>query len=333
MNYKIFNLIQTDKQDGLFKIQVGGDKENLLNDDKSQRKVRIVSNTSNNNGIDSFIYNDHIGIKNCITIASRGNDYFSCYQDDYTVTIVRALLLYTNKFKLSKNIAFYICSLLRINSYKCSYGRVLSGDRLKLEKISLPVNSQGKIDFKFIEDKVKKLSNNIFSLIKKKPLKNKKIFILKVKWNFFNIDQLFDIEGSKSFTKEEAEEYGKGFNPYVCTSAENNGVEGFYNISTEQGNVLTIDSATIGSCFYQPKKFIASDHVEKLIPKFPMNKYSAMFIVTIINLEKFRYGYGRKFAQARIKDTKIKLPIDKKGDPNFDLMSEYIMSLPYSTNL
>ena len=333
MKYKIFNLIKTDDQDGIFQMHVGGDKENLSNDDKASRRVRVVSNTSNNNGIDSFIYNDKIGIKNCITIASRGNDYFSCYQDDYTVTIVRALLLNTNKFKLTRNIAFYICALLRINSYKCSYGRVLSGDRLKLEKISLLINKKGKIDFKFIENKVNKISNNIYSIVKKNSLKRKKIEFSKVEWKYFFINQLFDVEGSKSFNKQEAEEYGSGANPYVCTSAENNGVEGFYNISTEEGNVLTIDSATIGSCFYQPKKFIASDHVEKLIPKFPMNKYLAMFIVTIINLEKFRYGYGRKFAQIRINETKIKLPANKKGEPNFEFMSQYIMSLPYSANL
>ena len=60
--------------------------------------------------------------------------------------------------------------------------------------------------------------------------------------------------------------------------------------------------------FYQKNNFSASDHVEKLVPKFDMNAYIALFIKTIIELEKTRYGYGRKFSQTRIKQTKINGP-------------------------
>ena len=152
-------------------------------------------------------------------------------------------------------------------------------------------------------------------------------------WQYFSLSDLFTIAGSKSFTKKQIREHRKGKYPYVVTSSENNGVQGFYNHYTEEGGVLTIDSATVGSCFYQPLKFSASDHVEKLIPKFDMSVYVALFIQTIINMERFRYGYGRKFAQMRIKKTKIKLPADKEGKPDRQFMEDYIKSLPYSCNL
>ena len=101
--------------------------------------------------------NDNKGIDNCITVATRGNDYFSCYQDGYTVTIVRTLLLYADRFKLNKYIALYTCALLRMNQYKCAYGKVLSGERIKLEKISLPANNKGNPDWKFMENHIKSL--------------------------------------------------------------------------------------------------------------------------------------------------------------------------------
>ncbi len=157
------------------------------------------------------------------------------------------------------------------------------------------------------------------------------------KWEPFYLKKLFKIDGTKSFTKKQIKDYGEGEYPYVVTSSENNGVQGFYNHSTEEGNVLTIDSATVGSCFYQPLNFTASDHVEKLMPLFEMNAFIAMFIQTVINLEKFRYGYGRKFAQMRIEKTKIKLPAKKgengKLEPDWQFMEDYIKSLPYSSNL
>lgn len=153
------------------------------------------------------------------------------------------------------------------------------------------------------------------------------------KWAYFRVDNLFSVAGTKSIIKEDVELFGTGDYPYVVTSAENNGIQGLYNYYTEEGEVLTIDSATVGSCFYQPLKFSASDHVEKLTPKFSMNVYNALFIQSIINMEQYRYGYGRKFAQKRIKNTKIMLPIDSQGEPDWQFMEDYIISLPYSANL
>ncbi len=39
-----------------------------------------------------------------------------------------------------------------------------------------------------------------------------------------------------------------------------------------------------------------------------MNKYIAMFLVTILNLEQYRYNYGRKASQTRLKEIKINYP-------------------------
>jgi restriction endonuclease S subunit len=128
------------------------------------------------------------------------------------------------------------------------------------------------------------------------------------------------------------EEYGIGHYPYVTTQATNNGVRGFYDFYTEEGNVLTVDSAVLGYCAYQPLNFSASDHVEKLIPKFKMNKYIAMFLTTIINLEQYRYNYGRKCSQSRMKQAKIKLP-SKNNQPDWHFMENYIKSLPYSSSI
>jgi len=128
-------------------------------------------------------------------------------------------------------------------------------------------------------------------------------------------------------------EYGKGDYPYITTRATNNATDGFYDFYTEKGQVLVIDSATIGHTTYQELNFSASDHVEKLIPRFKLNKYIALFLVTILNKEQYRYNYGRKFNQRRIKNTIIRLPIFKKDTPNWRFMEDYIKSLPYSINI
>ncbi len=153
------------------------------------------------------------------------------------------------------------------------------------------------------------------------------------KWQEFKVSDLFNVTGTKTTPKLILSEYGYGEYPYITTRATNNGIDGFYDYYTEKGNVLTIDSATIGHTTYQEFDFSASDHVEKLIPKFAMNKYIALFLKTVLNKEQYRYGYGRKFNQTRIKETVVNLPIVSKNLPNWQFMEDYIKSLPYSKSL
>ncbi|PAF53819.1 hypothetical protein BKH42_03565 [Helicobacter sp. 13S00482-2] len=152
-------------------------------------------------------------------------------------------------------------------------------------------------------------------------------------WKYFNLNHLFNVSSSKTTPLETLKEYGTGKYPYVSTQSTNNGTRGFYAYYTEEGNVLTVDSAITGYCSYQAYQFSASDHVEKLIPKFQMNKWIALFLSTIINLEHHRFSYGRKASQTRLKKLSIKLPVDKENNPDWEFMENYIKTLPYSLSL
>lgn len=176
------------------------------------------------------------------------------------------------------------------------------------------------------------LGNRLSNQITDKPSTAIKQQLTINTWGTFCLTDLFNITGSKTTPLLELEEYGKGHFPFVTTQATNNGVEGFYDFSTEKGNVLTVDSAVLGYCSYQAFDFSGSDHVEKLIPKFDMNKYVAMFLVTIMNLERYRYNYGRKCSQTRMKTISIQLP-SKNEKPDFTFMENYIKSLPYSDSI
>lgn len=151
------------------------------------------------------------------------------------------------------------------------------------------------------------------------------------KWKEFAVDDLFDVTGTTTTTLYDLETtFGAGNFPYLTTRATNNGVSGFYDHSTESGNVLVADSAVTGFVSYQEDAFTASDHVELLKPKFELNKKRALFIRTIFMVGSYKYAYGRKFNQNRIKATNLLLPVDSKGNPDWQSMETYIESLPYS---
>ena len=59
-----------------------------------------------------------------------------------------------------------------------------------------------------------------------------------------------------------------------------------------------------------------------------LNSINALFIVTVLDKEKYKFSYGRKY-RAHINDIKIKLPTTSDGNPDWGFMECYIKSLKY----
>lgn len=154
-------------------------------------------------------------------------------------------------------------------------------------------------------------------------------------WKKYRLSDYFDVEGTETtalgdlLRHERALPEGKK-HPYVTTRESNTGVDGYYPHWTEEGGVICIDSATIGHSKYRHDSFSASDHVEKAVPKegVPFDKFVGMFVETVLNMETFRYGYGRKFNQERIRNTEILLPMCAgTGEPDWRHMREYVRGI------
>ena len=155
-----------------------------------------------------------------------------------------------------------------------------------------------------------------------------KLTLDSVKWEEFFIggtNGIFDVSGTKTTHPNDLKK--DGTIPRVTCAATNNAIDDFYqNEATEIGGVLTVDSATDGYVSYQSNDFIATDHVEKIMNKTgKINKYIGLFLKIAIDKSKLgKYSYGYKFSQKRIIRQKIKLPIDKQGNPNWQFMEDYI---------
>lgn len=148
-------------------------------------------------------------------------------------------------------------------------------------------------------------------------------------WKEFRIGDLFEVTGS--VTTKPQNLIKNGFIPRITCSATNNALDDFYqNKATEKGGVLTVDSATIGYVSYQSHDFIATDHVEKITNKDHsyISRFIGLFEKQCIDKATIsKYGYGYKFAQERIKNQKILLPVSETGEPDYDFMEKYIHEL------
>jgi hypothetical protein len=58
-----------------------------------------------------------------------------------------------------------------------------------------------------------------------------------------------------------------------------------------------------------------------------MNMYNALFLCGVIEQERFRWAYGRKWRPSRMKESVISLPVDSAGKPDWQYMEDYIKEL------
>lgn len=106
----------------------------------------------------------------------------------------------------------------------------------------------------------------------------------------------------------------------------NNGIDNF--ISTELltrqfSNCLTIaNSGSVGSSFYQPFKFIASDHITHLKNR-NYTMYIYLFIATMIKRMSEKYNFNREINDYRISREKILLPVTNDDKPDYEYMEQY----------
>jgi hypothetical protein len=310
----------------LFDIQYGVNLELIHLKECSkedENSIRFISRTEKNNGISAFVeqmQDVHPNSAHTISVACGGSVLSSFYQKKSYYSGRDIYVLMPKKEMTEVEMLFYTFCI-RKNKYRYNYGRQANKT---LKNILVPE----KMPDNFYDINIQEIEK----VINKASLINEKFELKTEQWQSFPLSKIFEIKGTKTTSLIELQGYGKGFYPYVTTQATTNGTEGLYNVYTETGNVITIDSAVLGYASYQAHNFSASDHVEKLIPKFILNKYNAIFLVTILNLEQYRYNYGRKCSQERIKNRSIRLP-SKNNQPDWEFMENYMKSLPYSASL
>lgn len=288
----------------------------------TENSINFVSRTDKNNGISAYVQQIS-GIEpnpaNTISVAGGWSVLATFFQQEKYYS-GRDIYILIPKRNFSEIEMIFYCYVIRKNKYRYNYGRQANKT---LKDILIPEE---------LPVEWKSLNSKDINLLKENPILKENPSLNIDTWGSFLLSDLFEIRGSKTTSLLELQEWNMGKYPFVTTQATNNGVEGFYDYATEAGNILVIDSAVLWYCSYQPFDFSASDHVEKLIPKFTLDKYIALFLTTILNKEQYRYNYWRKASQTRLKERSIKLPLN--GDkPDWEFIRNYIKSLPYSATL
>lgn len=159
-----------------------------------------------------------------------------------------------------------------------------------------------------------------------------KLKLIDVEWKEFFIggsNGLFDITATKSGIDKNKLNVEEGEIPYITRTDMQNGINLFVTdkqnnrYKKDEGNVITIglDTQTV---FYQPKSFYTGQNIQILRNKH-LNKYVAMFIIPSLKIQMDKFSWGGNGATlGRLNRTRLMLPIDSNGQPNWQFMEDYI---------
>lgn len=324
------------------RIEKGKCKNTKEETKQSLNGVSFLSAKLNNNGVSGFVEPNSLLQKgNCIMFVNQGDGGagYSVYKKEDFISTTSNSFGYAKW--INKYTGLFVASILCRFKEKYAFGYGRTENRLRKDKVFLPINSEGQPHWEFMEnymkqieekqkqkaieyytDKIKDLQNNIIK---------HKFNLDNIEWKEFKIREVFEVSGTITTHPSQLKPNGK--TPRITCASTNNALDDTYaNSPTEKGKVLTIDSATVGYVSYQENDFIATDHVEKIWIKNnkTMNRYIGLFLKQCIdNAVLLKYGYGYKFSQTRIKKQIVNLPIDSKGEPHWEFMENFMREVEY----
>lgn len=149
------------------------------------------------------------------------------------------------------------------------------------------------------------------------------------KWTDFRIEDIFgSIERAKRRT---INEYQPGETPYVTNSAFNNGVSGHLmpksETDIEKGQCISVNTVD-GSVFWQEEDFLAnsSGNGLLLLRKKDLTPLSALFLCAAIR-NSLDPNFAVMLTLGAVKKSKIKLPVDSSGSPDWAYMERMMLSV------
>lgn len=162
-------------------------------------------------------------------------------------------------------------------------------------------------------------------------------------WNSFMISDIFVICGGFYNKKPIADKDGKI--PFVGATDSNNGFTQFCTVDNIdktsktgdlnnaplekkifKGNCIAVtNNGSVGYAYYQKHSFTCSHDVNPLyLRNAELNEYLAQFLITVIVQQRVCFTYVRKWRPKRMEKSRIMLPVDTYGNPDYTFMELYV---------
>lgn len=312
------------KVEELFHVYTGS-KLDFAKQTPDNSGLNFVSRISSNNGVVGKVLVDasvKIYKAGDITVP-LGGSLLSCFvQDEDFVTAQNVAVLRPKKPMTALEKWFY-CYALRENRFKFSaFGREVNK---YINDIELPNAIPAWV-----------WAGNISSIATQNTTTSLQFDV--EKWQYFSLsgkEGIFEIEPCKCSNAGQLLEDGDDIE-YIGAKKDNNGVMRWVKANgdlTTKGNCVIFicdGQGSVGYTNYIESDFIGSTTLS--VGRNPLlNRYNALFLVAVLDRERYRYSFGRKY-KTNLSKAKVLLPA-KDNKPDWNYMESYIKALPYGDKL
>ena len=139
----------------------------------------------------------------------------------------------------------------------------------------------------------------------------------------YKVTNLFNYSRGTRLIKSNRQD---GKYPLVTAGEFNQGIKGFIEPNTQKiyNNAITIDMFC--NAFVHLDDFCCDDNILVLQSKNPINHKALFYIATVMNMDKYKFGYGKQYRMNSLEAHKIFLPT-LGGEINFSFMEKFIEEL------
>lgn len=289
-----------------------------------------------------------------VCVTNNGSVGCAYYQANQFTCSHDVNLLYKIDGDFNEYTGLFIATVIMNDRYRWGYGRKWRPSRMIKSKIKLPIkkmpngipcldddkkySDEGYIpDWDFMEKYILSMK---CTPVKTQNNQKKKVVLPPIKnWGKFKLGDLFEeMYKSPAYVKAEFEvskTLENNMLRFISRTEKNNGCDCYVlqdeDMKIEEPNAIIIGDTT-ATIFYQEQQFITGDHIVVCRANW-INKYTGLFVKTIIEKERYRYNYGRAFKMDLIKSTEILLPKTESDKPDWTLIENYIKSFPYGDRI
>lgn len=316
-------------------FSVGAGKR-LTNADKIDGDRPFIGATDNNNGVTGFVGNDNASLdENVLGVNYNGAPCIAFYHPYKCLFTDDVKRLHLQNHADDEHVLLFMKGIVMQQRAKYSYGYKFKEKRMLRQKLMLPVNDNGKPDYGYMEQYVSEMKRSMltryinFVTGPLSQLEYKDIPALDEKeWEHFLIPDIFSkIQRGKRLKNAD---HIPGDIPYVSSTANNNGVDDYIEAShgtrVFKDCISLANSGSVGTAFYEPFSFVASDHVTSLKIENG-SKFVYLFLVSAIEKQGSNFNFNREINDLRIKKMQVMLPIDDDGKPDYAYMEQYAKNM------
>lgn len=154
-------------------------------------------------------------------------------------------------------------------------------------------------------------------------------------WKPYSVDRLFDRFEKTKGKKTELLIDGEDI-PYIAAAKFNNGFDRMCKNSNPEwvsnGNCIvfvTLGDGAAGLAYYIPMNFIGMNGKTECGYSVKLNEFNGVFIACCLSVNKSRFSHDYTWTGHRLRKTKVMLPSDEYGEPDYEYMENYIKDQMY----